>query len=309
MRVDVSGRVFSFPQHCVCCGVEPDRRLRISASRSRGKRVVHTTTHYWDVPCCSRCIRHQDAWKQADTVLSGMVALGIALAIALVFSTGAGAGFVAFVLALVAGVALRVHGQRQARRQCASTCATPWPAARFTGWDGSFHCFEFDSRAYCTAFMTANSGKLVNVTPEARQLLASALEDRRNELEDRRSQLLEEHQAAVVDRAQALEDDAYVRWIGRIENAHGPTVRRAEKEAALRALTRSDLREKLVLEAARIEVQAALEKAEALKSRASKMRTLRAALEAVKGEPLPEELQASHLESLEEAIAEVERQA
>ncbi len=302
MRVDVSGRMFCFPRSCVCCGAEPDAQLRISASKSRGKRVVHTTTHWWDVPCCSRCLAHQHTWAQADTSFNAVLGLGAIFLVFLTFTTCAG-GLVAFSVALLIGLLVRGRGRRKALAQCSSACAAPTPTARFTGWDGSFHCFEFDSREYCGAFMVANSGKLVNVTPGGHQVLEAALGRKRGELETRRAHLLEEHKAAVA------EDEDYLRWIARIEGARGAASRRAAKEAALRALSRDDLRQRLICEAARIEVQAAFDKADGLKTSAAKLRTLRAAIEAVRAEDVPAEFQSSQVEALEEAIAHIERSA
>jgi hypothetical protein len=45
----------------------------------------------------------------------------------------------------------------------------------------------------------------------------------------------------------------------------------------------------------------------ALKSPAAKLRTLRATLDAIRGDDVPDELQADQIRWLEEAIAELER--
>jgi hypothetical protein len=95
----------------------------------------------------------------------------------------------------------------------------------------------------------------------------------------------------------------------RVLKGHADPPRGAQrKEAALRSLSRTDLREKLVIETSRIEVEAALEKADALKSRTSKLRTLRDALETVKAETTSEDVQTRQIEWLQEAIAEIEGQ-
>src|SRR5262245_31150848 len=68
MRIDLSGHKFVFPQRCACCGGMPQTTLSASASRSTGKRVVHTTTKSWDFPYCHKCVAHVRAAKGATIV-------------------------------------------------------------------------------------------------------------------------------------------------------------------------------------------------------------------------------------------------
>ncbi len=54
MEIDLTGRTFVFPNQCACCNRPPNDELIIAAQRSRGRRVVHTTTKTWNVPYCKR---------------------------------------------------------------------------------------------------------------------------------------------------------------------------------------------------------------------------------------------------------------
>lgn len=66
------------------------------------------------------------------------------------------------------------------------------------------------------------------------------------------------------------------------------------------------MRDQLLLQASRIEVAAALEKAEGLKTPAAKVRTLSEALDALRSDSVPDHLQLDLIRSLEEAIAKIE---
>jgi hypothetical protein len=303
MQVDVSAKTVSFPRHCACCGREPDAQLALSASRSRGVRVVRTTTHTWSVPYCSACIRHTQEWERATTYLTVALAVGAVVG-ALLLCSSAVVGIVIFTLALAAGLGAYTLQRKHARTFCSTGCAMPGRAASFLGWDGTLQSFWFAHPSFATAFMIANLNKLVNLTPQTRQLLEAGLAEKharahaemsekharaRAEIEARharvqadlaekhariQSELDQRHAAAATAAAQAKqalddarqraasarEDDLFVGVITRIEKASGPAARRAAIEAGMRALQRQDLRDKLLLEASKIEVQAALEK-------------------------------------------------
>lgn len=166
--------------------------------------------------------------------------------------------------------------------------------------------------------MEANASKLINVSPAARQVMdawyaqrVQAVDAHAAEVRANAERLLAparaSAEAAARTAAAVREEEDFARWIARIEAGRGPSGRRASRDAALAVLARPDLRQRLVLEASRIEVQAALDKADTLKTRAAKLRTLRAALDAVRGDEVPDYLQAPQIQWLEEAIAELER--
>jgi len=57
-RFQISARLLHWPRQCACCRGAADAEMRAAATRTRGKRVVHTTTRWWTIPYCSRCVGH-----------------------------------------------------------------------------------------------------------------------------------------------------------------------------------------------------------------------------------------------------------
>ena len=90
-----------------------------------------------------------------------------------------------------------------------------------------------------------------------------------------------------------------------IERARGPATRRAALARGLDRVTRQDLRELLLIESARIETRAVLDKADALKSTAAKRRYLEDGLAALRADVIADELQAREIELLEAALSEI----
>jgi hypothetical protein len=100
-----------------------------------------------------------------------------------------------------------------------------------------------------------------------------------------------------------------VQWLERLEKLKGSAARRACLQTALASLPTDTLREKLLLEASRIEVEAALLKAESLETTAARRRTLLAALEEVRSDPIPDDMQQRQISWLEAALEALESQA
>lgn len=96
--------------------------------------------------------------------------------------------------------------------------------------------------------------------------------------------------------------------IAKLEAAKGPAGRRAVLSKALAQVTTAEQRQHLMLEASKIEVQAVLDKADGLKSATARKRNLQAALDAIKADDVPDELQAEQVKWLEDAIAAVDRE-
>jgi hypothetical protein len=174
MRIDVSGSRIMFPPECACCCDIADTLLQVSATKTRGKRVIHTSTNVWDVPYCSRCVRHVKAAEFARSLALFFAALSVVACVYLwnqVNST-TGATFGILGLACTAGV----YGFMisHARSDCAASCARLGKAMAYLGWHGTLHQFEVVSRQFATDFMAANQKKLVNLSAQARSLLAKS---------------------------------------------------------------------------------------------------------------------------------------
>lgn len=137
------------PAVCACCGGPSDRTVRASATRVEGKRVIRTKTSSWDVPHCSACAAHDDAWPTAD----GLEILVLTL--------------------LTCGIYLYfyVNRRRRALALCMASCARPRQAISYLGWHGTVHRFEIASPAFAQAFLAANAKKVVGADATARQLL------------------------------------------------------------------------------------------------------------------------------------------
>src|SRR5262249_31085490 len=74
--VQLSGRQFLFPRACACCGNSANRVLKASAKKSKGQRVVHTTTMSWEVPYCAACLAHVSAMDGAAFTAIGLAVIG-----------------------------------------------------------------------------------------------------------------------------------------------------------------------------------------------------------------------------------------
>lgn len=171
MRIDVSGQKFLFPPRCACCFDHANDSLVVSASRSTGKKVVHTQTKAWDFPYCAKCVRHVRS-AEAATVLLGVLAGSSLLAgVWLWIATSPPIGIAVAIGALVGTMLLHYRRMGSAKKGCGQECVSVSRAVEYLGWHGTAHQFWIASRDYASAFMVANERKLINLSPEARALL------------------------------------------------------------------------------------------------------------------------------------------
>ncbi len=294
MLVQVSARMIAFPKTCACCGGHADAQLAVTASRTRGKRVVRTETRGWHFPYCESCIAHVRAWSAANG--NEVIALGVVIAIvvgaAAHWAAGVGVGLLSLIPAAIYSSVKRKHIRAA---QCAPGCCEAKPAVAYIGWDGSVQSFEITSPTFAATFMQINQRKLVNATPEALDLIASTNASKALAPIARPPQLPRD----------ASEDDL-LRWVSKIEGLKGPAARRTALDSALKQIDRADLRDRLMLEASKIEVQAALEKADSLKTVAAKKRALQSALESILSDRVPDHLQSEQIRWLEDALRKLD---
>jgi hypothetical protein len=145
--MQISARVLSWPHCCACCGGAADSHLRAVASKSKGKRKVVTTSSWWEIPYCHRCIEHVSRLRRARSIpLAGLVvAIIVALAAAAISESDAAAWIMGL---LTAGLGLYL-GWRETSRVTSSlspTCAGPGVAVEHRGW--------YEQRT--TSFLPAN---------------------------------------------------------------------------------------------------------------------------------------------------------
>jgi hypothetical protein len=118
----------------------------------------------------------------------------------------------------------------------------------------------------------------------------------RIEAEARRQQALRAQEEMVLHQA-----------LAKLETAKGPAGRRSAVRGGLERLSIQELRDQLLLEASRIEVEAVLDKVDGLKTAAAKGRHLLAALESLRTDEIPDELQVQQIRWIEEALAALEK--
>lgn len=174
MRVDVSGHQFVFPPTCACCNDKADTELTVSARKSTGKRVIHTSTNTWDIPYCDHCVEHVKAAEAAVTLAWALGVLSIAASGVLWYSVTPFLGIPVGVIGLVGAVLLYNKLMGGARAVCGADCVCVEKAVKYLGWHGPLHKFNIASLDYALAFMVANQKKLVNLSHEARDLLESS---------------------------------------------------------------------------------------------------------------------------------------
>lgn len=150
-KFQISANLLSWPKSCTCCGNSADTHIRASASRTTGKRVKHTKTSWWEVPYCSGCLQHKQAFDAAGNwILAGLV-LGIAIWFFVGFTPG--------ILLTCASILPFSMAQSSAKRRMKKTCCSPSAAVRYLEWHGTIHTFVFESKLYLDNFLSNNSSK------------------------------------------------------------------------------------------------------------------------------------------------------
>jgi hypothetical protein len=100
----------------------------------------------------------------------------------------------------------------------------------------------------------------------------------------------------------AREKEAFSKLMDRLENSKGSAGRRNIIDKAALDIQNPEMRTKLLIEASRLDAEAALDKAESLKTDVAKRRRLQDALDAIRADPVPDHLQADQIAWLEEAL-------
>ena len=97
----------------------------------------------------------------------GSIVLGIAVFFAVnIWVAGALA-----LLGVVGAISMHSKLMRDAKELCDTRCVCVTPAVDFIDWYGSQQSFDIASAEYAIAFMKENERKLVNLSPQAIQLL------------------------------------------------------------------------------------------------------------------------------------------
>ena len=167
--VQVTGRRFAIPFECPCCGAPPDTELHLP--RARGAHAAADSATGIDIPYCSRCMRHAEAWDHAGVGSAFVLVLGV---LAFIGMSLVAARPLLGLFALLASIplALIVAGarRRHARAACTEACASPGIALAYQGYNGTLTSIAFESLTYAARFAEHNTG-IVLETPQLRRLL------------------------------------------------------------------------------------------------------------------------------------------
>ena len=274
LTVQVSARRFTVPFECPCCGAPPDSELRVP--RARGAAVAADSASGLDVPYCSRCIRHAEAWDTAGVGSAAVLVVGVvALLVISLVAARPLLGLVALVASIP--VALAVAGARRARAKaaCTESCAGPGIALHYLGWNGTLTSLSFDSLTYAARFAEQNTGAVLE-TPQLRKLLEGH--------RIARLQVPTPAAAVAVSAAPTASE-----WRQKIEQAKGPVARRTAFTRAMDAVhDEADRKELVRVTAEREVVGVGTTRAE-----------LEAAIVAARADNIPEELQAAVVQQLQ----------
>src|SRR5207237_2658285 len=135
-------------------------------------------------------------------------------------------------------------------------------------WYGSVHSFDVVSRNYAALFMLANSKKLVNVTEDGRRLMQWGATQATASPADGDIRITisaaGSTDAAATMKNESADDEKLVRCLAKLESLKGTASRRAALDAALKTIRSEDVKQRLRVEAARIEVTAVLDKVDGL---------------------------------------------
>ncbi len=159
--ISLSARILNWPKLCACCGKRPDTKLNASFTRVKGKRVIRTDTHSWEVPYCSKCVDHVSKANSANTILIIFVLIGI---VSIVWSLVAKV-YIATVLSaifMLAGYKFYRYEIEEAESLMSKKCGSLGKAVKFNGWYGTVQYFTFENKDYAGMFANMNSKKVLD---------------------------------------------------------------------------------------------------------------------------------------------------
>lgn len=281
--VQVTGRRFAIPFECPCCGAPPDTELRVP--RARGVTAAADSAAGLDVPYCSRCMRHAEAWEHAGVGSAAVLVIGVLAFISLTLIAARPLlGLIALVASIPVALAVAAARRKRAKAGCTEACAAPGMALAYHGFNGTLTSIAFESLTYAARFAEHNTG-IVLETPQLRRLLEG----------HRIARLQVPTPAAAVSLSAA---PTPAEWRSKIEQARGPLARRTALSRALDALADDAVRADLIRSAADAELAPVLARAKSL-SGTAKRQHLEAAIAEVRADNLPEPLQAAELQQLD----------
>ena len=163
-KIKLSARLLAFPKQCCCCNAMfPSDEYVASAIRTKGKRVIATTTRSWAFPICKKC----HSWIRADEVASKMrmvLLFSIVIACIVPLLKNEKSDVLLFwgiPLGFVIGIfTIWLRSRRHARAiKPAATCCNP--PVIFLGWDGTVMNFLLENEDFLIEFEKLNTDKVI----------------------------------------------------------------------------------------------------------------------------------------------------
>ncbi|HTR53091.1 MAG TPA: hypothetical protein VMJ10_20490 [Kofleriaceae bacterium] len=284
-KVEVTSRRFVVPLDCPCCGATPDAEITVGIARAARDRASSDSARSVDFPYCRHCVEHVERWESGGVVSAGLIVLGLVAGAAVAALASPVIGVTAALAGIVFAAVLATSRRSQAKRGMRESCSSPGRALEYLGWNGIASGFRFESISYAARFAEQNAGQLVE-DPAIRKLLE------RYKL----ARIAVPTPAAAVAIPPPLDVGD---WIARIAKTSGRVARRGELSRALEAFREPREREQVIRAVSAIELAALLAPLEQLASASDKQRHLRTAIEQVRYDNIPDELQQEMLRDLE----------
>lgn len=291
--VEVSTRRFEVPFECPCCGADPDAELAIPLTRTAEREAARDTARALVFPYCKRCVGHVELWDSAGLRSAGFMVAGLVVAVVVAIASALLIGATAFVAVVVLAWTLGEARRVAARAGTGPSCASPAKALAYLGWSGRASVLSFESPTYAARFAEHNEKRLVDVTAQLRTLLEG----------HRIARLAVPTPAAphlVVPPPASVDD-----WLARIEASRSTVERRSTLRRALDVVHDGADRARLLAAASRLELAPLLGAIDALTSTAAKQHRLQRALDELRADNIPEELQEAEARQLEAKLREL----
>jgi hypothetical protein len=284
VTIELAARRFTLPFECPCCGAPPDTELRIAA-QATGQSLA--------IPYCARCAAHVREWDASGVASAGLTVLAIAAAIVAAFAATFLIAVAIFAVVTSLAWVLRSSRRAAAKAACGASWASPGLALSYHGGSGTTSGFACASPTYAARFAEANGELLANVTPQLRKLIDGY------------------HKARLAVPTPAVAAGVAPpplgarEWMARLETTQGTVARRIALERALEMIEDPPSRRELIQTVARIELAPLLGRLQRRSSAAAKRALLAAAIEQIRADNIPAELEAAELEKLEARLAEL----
>ncbi len=154
-RVQISANNILLPHFCLCCGYQAEVGIVASASKSRGKRVVHTTTRAFEFRICQACKRHCETEPDLTRhlIVNGIIVIAMAC-------TGL---FPLITLWFPFALAFYLWRKAAARAGRGQSCECMGAPVKMEGFYATEYTLWFDSGRYASAFAQVNADGGKNV--------------------------------------------------------------------------------------------------------------------------------------------------